>query len=156
MFRSLAPLMVAFFLVVSLTIPAVHAEEPAPRLAGELGPVLELLRSKNLITPEEARSLRLKGDGTTDLKGLVELLSSKGVISPEEAATLAASVGKGTESFGRDGIKPPSKDKEFVPVTLRSGENEILIKVGVQRERLGFVFRISDLDGKPFEDISNE
>jgi hypothetical protein len=51
----------------------------------------------------------------------------------------------------------PRKDKELVEVQLRSGENEILIKVGCPREkRLGFMFRIADLDGKPFADINNE
>ena len=36
-------------------------------------------------------------------------------------------------------------------------DNEVLIKVGVARDqRLGFVFRIADMDGKPFADISNE
>jgi len=51
----------------------------------------------------------------------------------------------------------PQKDKETAEVQLRSGENEILIKVGVSRDqRLGFVFRIADKDGKPFADISNE
>ena len=49
------------------------------------------------------------------------------------------------------------KDKEAVEVQLRSGENEILIKVGCQREqRLGFVFRLADQDGRPFPDITNE
>jgi len=32
----------------------------------------------------------------------------------------------------------------------------VLIKVGVQRGRLAFIFRVADLDGKPFDDIQNE
>jgi hypothetical protein len=49
------------------------------------------------------------------------------------------------------------KDRNVQEVTLRSGENEILLKVGCQREqRLGFIFRLADIDGKPFTDISNE
>jgi hypothetical protein len=49
------------------------------------------------------------------------------------------------------------KDRNVQEVTLRSGENEILIKVGCQREqRLGFVFRLADIDGKPVSDINNE
>jgi hypothetical protein len=48
------------------------------------------------------------------------------------------------------------RDKESADVQLRSGENEILIKVGVQRDRLAFIFRVADLDGKPFDDIQNE
>lgn len=50
----------------------------------------------------------------------------------------------------------PQKDKEAVEVELRNGENEVLIKTGIQHGRLAFVFRIADLDGKPFADISNE
>ncbi len=48
------------------------------------------------------------------------------------------------------------KDKELFEVQLRSGENEILIKAGVQSGRLAFIFRMADLDGKPFDDIQNE
>jgi len=49
------------------------------------------------------------------------------------------------------------KDRNVQEVTLRSGENEILIKVGCQRDqRLGFVFRLADVDGKPFTDVTNE
>ena len=48
------------------------------------------------------------------------------------------------------------KDKELVEVQLRSGENEILIKTGIQSGRLAFIFRVADLDGKPFDDIQNE
>ncbi|MCY3023538.1 MAG: hypothetical protein NTW87_31545 [Planctomycetota bacterium] len=49
------------------------------------------------------------------------------------------------------------KDKEVIEVQLRSGENELLLKVGVPRDqRLGFVFRLADPDGKPFADVQNE
>ncbi|HYG78046.1 MAG TPA: PQQ-binding-like beta-propeller repeat protein [Planctomycetota bacterium] len=49
------------------------------------------------------------------------------------------------------------KDKESVDVNLRSGENEVLIKVGCPRDqRLGFVLRLADTDGKPFTDVINE
>ena len=48
------------------------------------------------------------------------------------------------------------KDKEHLEVQLRSGENEILIKTGVPRERAAFYFRICDLDGKPFEDLDKK
>jgi hypothetical protein len=40
---------------------------------------------------------------------------------------------------------------------LRSGENEVLLKIGAARDqRLAFVFRLADLDGKPFADVNNE
>jgi len=49
------------------------------------------------------------------------------------------------------------KDKDSIEVNLRSGENEVLIKVGCQKDqRLGFVFRLADTDGKPFPDVTNE
>jgi len=49
------------------------------------------------------------------------------------------------------------KDKETADVQLRSGENEILIKVGVPKDQpLRFVFRLAEPDGKPFTDINNE
>jgi outer membrane protein assembly factor BamB len=49
------------------------------------------------------------------------------------------------------------KDKEAFDVQLRSGENEILIKVGVPKDQqLKFVFRLAEPDGKPFTDINNE
>ncbi len=48
------------------------------------------------------------------------------------------------------------KDKETAEVQLRNGENEILIKVGVPRERLACYLRLADLDGRPFDDISND
>lgn len=51
----------------------------------------------------------------------------------------------------------PQKDKELVEVPLRSGENEVLLKIGAARDqRLAFVFRLADLDGKPFADVNNE
>lgn len=50
----------------------------------------------------------------------------------------------------------PQKDKEALEVQLRGGENEILIKVGSLHGKLAFVFRVADLDGKPFADIKNE
>ncbi|HEY3322221.1 MAG TPA: PQQ-binding-like beta-propeller repeat protein [Planctomycetota bacterium] len=49
------------------------------------------------------------------------------------------------------------KDKEAVDVQLRSGENEVLIKIGASRDGRGqFVFRLSDFDGRPFSDVINE
>ncbi len=50
----------------------------------------------------------------------------------------------------------PRQDIEAVAIDLRAGENDVLIKVGALRDKLGFIFRIADLDGRPFGDIKNE
>ena len=44
-------------------------------------------------------------------------------------------------------------DRYTIPVTLRSGENSILVKVCEAEEGWGFYLRITDIDGNPFEDL---
>ena len=44
-------------------------------------------------------------------------------------------------------------DRYTVPVTLRSGENSVLVKVCEEEEGWGFYLRITDTDGNPFEDL---
>ncbi|RKU18687.1 hypothetical protein C6503_09120 [Candidatus Poribacteria bacterium] len=44
-------------------------------------------------------------------------------------------------------------DRYTIPVTLKSGENSILIKVCEEEEGWGFYLRITDTDGNPFEDL---
>ena len=44
-------------------------------------------------------------------------------------------------------------DRYTVPVTLRAGENSILVKVCEEKEGWGFYLRITDTDGKPFRDL---
>ena len=44
-------------------------------------------------------------------------------------------------------------DRYTVPVTLKSGENSILVKVCNEEVRWGFYLRITDLDGNPFTDL---
>ena len=44
-------------------------------------------------------------------------------------------------------------DRYTVPVTLRSGENSILVKVCEEKDGWGFYLRITDTDGTPFEDL---
>ncbi|MBE7465656.1 MAG: PQQ-binding-like beta-propeller repeat protein [Planctomycetes bacterium] len=48
------------------------------------------------------------------------------------------------------------KDQGIAQVTLRNGENEILIKAGIPQGKLRFCFRIADASGKPFADLPNE
>ncbi len=44
-------------------------------------------------------------------------------------------------------------DRRTIPVTLRSGENSILVKVCNETSNWGFYLRITDTDGKPFDDL---
>jgi hypothetical protein len=47
------------------------------------------------------------------------------------------------------------KDREIKEgIQLASGANEILIKVGVYTQALGFYFRIADENGRPFDDVT--
>ena len=44
-------------------------------------------------------------------------------------------------------------DRRTIPVTLRSGKNSILVKVCNETASWGFYLRITDTDGKPFDDL---
>ena len=44
-------------------------------------------------------------------------------------------------------------DRYMVPVTLRSGENSILVKVCEEEDGWGFYLRVTDTDAKPIEDL---
>ena len=44
-------------------------------------------------------------------------------------------------------------DRRTIPITLRSGENSILVKVCNETLSWGFYLRITDTDGKPFDDL---
>ena len=44
-------------------------------------------------------------------------------------------------------------DRRTIPVTLRSGKNSILVKVCNETSNWGFYLRITDTDGKPFDDL---
>lgn len=44
-------------------------------------------------------------------------------------------------------------DKYIIPVTLKPGKNNILVKVCEETQGWGFYLRITDTDGKPFEDL---
>ncbi len=44
-------------------------------------------------------------------------------------------------------------DRRTIPVTLRSGKNSILVKVCNETSRWGFYLRITDTNGKPFDDL---
>ena len=44
-------------------------------------------------------------------------------------------------------------DRYIIPVTLKPGENSILVKVCEEEGGWGFYLRITDTDGKPFDDL---
>ena len=44
-------------------------------------------------------------------------------------------------------------DRRTIPITFRSGENSILVKVCNETSNWGFYLRITDMDGKPFGDL---
>ena len=44
-------------------------------------------------------------------------------------------------------------DRRTIPVTLKAGKNSILVKVCNETSSWGFYLRITDTDGKPFDDL---
>ena len=44
-------------------------------------------------------------------------------------------------------------DRDIIPTLLKPGENSILVKVCEEAEGWGFYLRITDTDGKPFDDL---
>ena len=44
-------------------------------------------------------------------------------------------------------------DYNTIPVTLKTGKNTILVKVCNEEKRWGFYLRITDIDGKPYQDL---
>lgn len=44
-------------------------------------------------------------------------------------------------------------DGDIIPVTLKAGKNTILVKVCNEERSWGFYLRVTDADGKPFEDL---
>ena len=44
-------------------------------------------------------------------------------------------------------------DSDTIPVTLKAGKNTILVKVCNEEKTCGFYLRVTDTDGKPFEDL---
>ena len=59
----------------------------------------------------------------------------------------------GKEVFTNTGAHSVRLDRYTIPVTLKSGENSILVKVCNEEVKWEFYLRITDLDGKPFTDL---
>lgn len=58
-----------------------------------------------------------------------------------------------TEIFADTNAQTAILDKNTIPVTLKAGENTILVKVCNERQRWGFYLRVTDTDGTPVEDL---
>ncbi|MYI94138.1 hypothetical protein F4083_07405 [Candidatus Poribacteria bacterium] len=59
----------------------------------------------------------------------------------------------GTEVFADLSAQTAILDKHTIPVTLKAGENTILVKVCNEEMSWGFYLRVTDTDGKPYEDL---
>ena len=59
----------------------------------------------------------------------------------------------GTEVFADPNAQTAILDKHTIPVTLKAGENTILVKVCNEEMSWGFYLRVTDTDGKPYEDL---
>ncbi len=59
----------------------------------------------------------------------------------------------GKEVFAKANAGWAVLDRDILPVTLKAGKNTILVKVCNEELSWGFYLRITDVDGKPFEDL---
>ena len=59
----------------------------------------------------------------------------------------------GTEVFTDANAQTAILDKNTIPITLKAGKNTILVKVCKEEMSCGFYLRVTDADGKPFEDL---
>ena len=84
-----------------------------------------------IVTSPDTRNIVLRFD--SDDQGLVWLNGKKGF-----------------EHFRTSGVKI---DRYTIPVTLKKGENTLLVKVGNAWQAWDFYLRLTDADGKPFGDL---
>ncbi len=59
----------------------------------------------------------------------------------------------GKKVFANTEIHDAEVDQYTVPVILKQGKNTILVKVCNQEEKAGFYLRLTDMNGKPFDDL---
>ena len=59
----------------------------------------------------------------------------------------------GNEVFADENEGWPVVDRNIIPVKLKAGKNTILVKVCNEEISFGFFLRITDADGKPFDDL---
>ena len=59
----------------------------------------------------------------------------------------------GTEVYARPESHSAEIDRYIIPVTLKAGKNTVLVKVCEEEGGWGFYLRISDKDGKAFDDL---
>ena len=59
----------------------------------------------------------------------------------------------GEEAFAHTRTHAAQVDRNIIPVTLKPGENSVLVKVCQETGDWGFYLRITDTNGKPFDDL---
>ena len=59
----------------------------------------------------------------------------------------------GEEVFTHNKSHVPAMDQDTISVTLKQGQNSILVKVCSEMYFLGFYLRLTDMEGKPFADV---
>ena len=59
----------------------------------------------------------------------------------------------GKEVFAHTRASVAQVDRDIIPVTLKPGKNTVLVKVCQEAGDWGFYLRITDTDGKPFDDL---
>ncbi len=59
----------------------------------------------------------------------------------------------GEEAFAHTRTYAAQIDRDIIPVTLKPGENTVLVKVCQETGDWGFYLRITDTNGKPFDDL---
>ena len=59
----------------------------------------------------------------------------------------------GEEVFTHSEVHELAMDQDTIPITLKAGENSILVKVCSETYGLGFYLRLTDTDGKHFVDL---
>ena len=59
----------------------------------------------------------------------------------------------GTRVFARDTVRPPALDQDAVGISLRRGDNQLLLKTVVTRGSWRLFLRITDSDGRPLTGV---
>jgi hypothetical protein len=60
----------------------------------------------------------------------------------------------GEEVLSQNIARSAAVDQDIVPVKLRNGMNEVLVKVCERAVDWGFYLRITDMEGEPYDDLS--
>ncbi|MHC1743845.1 MAG: putative porin [Syntrophobacteraceae bacterium] len=119
--KNARSIIVSICLLLAMILPASLAlakgASPAPGSQDGMGAMIELLRQKGLISPDEASALleSTKGGASGhEMSAVLQLLQHKGIISAEEAASLAAQSGASAGQQRVVSLGPGSRDEEYV------------------------------------------